>query len=263
MSLLSSLSLLSIFTTYAFAQSSQSLFVPTFPVVAYPLATGNGATTYLLGCTAGSDTSTCNFAQPYTLVQGQNTVQFALTAASQAVSLGCAIQGNTYMACSATGGPSALSAALVTAYTTFTGSEVATHFRAVALETDSNALLTWPTSTAVSTTASSASSTSAPTITSSLNITSSILDIVAPETTAAATTNAGTSLASGVTSVGSSSSGASTTSIAVPTTTASASHTKAVASGLGNAGTPGASSNLSWVFSGAMAVVVAIASGLF
>ncbi|PSS27097.1 hypothetical protein M430DRAFT_31976 [Amorphotheca resinae ATCC 22711] len=150
--MLSSSSLSLIFVAGAVAQS-QNLFAPSFPVVAYQLAsTPNVATTYLVGCPAGSDTKSCNFVQPYTLVQGPATVDFALAVpGAQAVTLGCNLEGTTSMACSATGQPTASGSGLATAFTTFTADAASTHFRAISMVTDAAALMTFPTPSSTST----------------------------------------------------------------------------------------------------------------
>ncbi|KAJ8058722.1 hypothetical protein OCU04_012893 [Sclerotinia nivalis] len=124
------------------AQSSTALFAGDYPVVAYAIgSTANGATTYLMACPAGSDTSSCNFQQPYTLTQGPSTVQFAMTfPGSTTMTLGCALSGSASMACLAT---ELIPGYTKTATTTVTDAEATSRFRAVSMATHSAALLTY------------------------------------------------------------------------------------------------------------------------
>ncbi|CAD6447659.1 cc73f559-1af8-4730-aa28-59e0d35caf5e [Sclerotinia trifoliorum] len=124
------------------AQSSTALFAGDYPVVAYAIgSTENVATTYLVACPAGSDTSSCNFQQPYTLTQGPSTVQLAMTfPGSTTMTLGCALSGSASMACLAT---EIIPGSTETATTTVTGAEATSRFRAISIATNSAALLTY------------------------------------------------------------------------------------------------------------------------
>ncbi|KAF7960328.1 hypothetical protein EAE96_000015 [Botrytis aclada] len=135
------------------AQSSTTLFAGDYPVVAYAIgSTANVATTYLIACPAGSNPSTCNFQQPYTLTQGPSTVQYAMTfSGSTTMTLGCALSGSASMACQAT---ELMPGTTKIASTTITGAAATSQFRAVSIVTDSAALLAY----AVVATAASSSS---------------------------------------------------------------------------------------------------------
>ncbi|APA07440.1 predicted protein [Sclerotinia sclerotiorum 1980 UF-70] len=124
------------------AQFSTVLFAGDYPVVAYAIgSTADVATTYLMACPAGSDTSSCNFQQPYPLTQGPSTVQFAMTfPGSTTMTLGCALSGSASMACLAT---EIIPGSAKTAITTVTGAEATSRFRAVSMATNSAALLTY------------------------------------------------------------------------------------------------------------------------
>ncbi|KAF7914117.1 uncharacterized protein EAF01_000523 [Botrytis porri] len=136
------------------AQSSSTLFVGDYPVVAYAIgSTANVATTYLMACPAGSNPLTCNFQQPYTLTQGPETVQYAMTfSGSTTMTLGCALSGPASMACQAT---ELIPGTTKTASTTIIGAAATSQFRSISIATDSAALLTY----AVVATAASSSST--------------------------------------------------------------------------------------------------------
>ncbi|PQE25326.1 hypothetical protein CJF30_00000014 [Rutstroemia sp. NJR-2017a BBW] len=151
------------------AQSSASLFVGSDPVVAYALdSVCHIPTRYLVACTAGADTSVCNFQQPYTLTQGPSTVEYAMTFSStKTMSLACALSGSSSMACVAT--EQIVGSTPLVATTTVTGSPAATHFRPIAIVTATSNLLTYGVGATSSTVASSSSShisSTVPTITS-------------------------------------------------------------------------------------------------
>ncbi|KAF7926435.1 hypothetical protein BELL_0284g00050 [Botrytis elliptica] len=135
------------------AQSSTTLFAGDYPVVAYAIgSTANVATTYLMACPAGSNPSTCNFQQPYTLTQGPSTVQYAMTfSGSTTMTLGCVLSGSASMACQAT---ELIPGTTKIASTTITGAAATSQFRAISIATESAALLTYA---VVATTASSSS----------------------------------------------------------------------------------------------------------
>ncbi|KAF7856380.1 hypothetical protein EAF04_009908 [Stromatinia cepivora] len=136
------------------AQPLTALFAGDYPVVAYAFgSTANVATTYLMACPAGSDTSSCNFQQPYTMTQGPSTVQFAMTfPGSTTMTLGCVLSGSASMACLAI---ELIPGSTKTATTTVTGAAATSRFRAVSMATNSAALFTYA---AGATTASSSSS---------------------------------------------------------------------------------------------------------
>ncbi|TGO36363.1 hypothetical protein BHYA_0127g00180 [Botrytis hyacinthi] len=150
------------------AQSSTTLFAGDYPVVAYAIgSTANVATTYLMACPAGSNPSTCNFQQPYTLTQGPSTVQYAMTfSGSTIMTLGCALSGSASMACQAT---ELIPGTTKIASTTITGAAATSQFRAISIATDSAALLTY----AVVATTASSSSTSGSTSSAAVSKTSS------------------------------------------------------------------------------------------
>ncbi|EMR89920.1 putative gpi anchored protein [Botrytis cinerea BcDW1] len=135
------------------AQSSTTLFAGDYPVVAYAIgSTANVATTYLMACPAGSNPSTCNFQQPYTLTQGPSTVQYAMTfSGSTTMTLGCALSGSASMTCQAT---ELIPGTTKFASTTITGAAATSQFRPISIATDSVALLTYA---VVATTATSSS----------------------------------------------------------------------------------------------------------
>ncbi|KAM3078269.1 hypothetical protein ACMFMG_002437 [Clarireedia jacksonii] len=145
----------------ACAQSSVSLFAGSDPVVAYAL----DSTRYLVACTAGADTSVCNFQQPYTLIQGPNTVEYAMTfACTKTMSLACALSGSSSMACVAT--EQLVGSTPMVATTTVTGSPAATHFRAISLVPATSNLLTFGAAAVSSTAAGSSSSSTSSKLTS-------------------------------------------------------------------------------------------------
>ncbi len=44
-----------------------------------PCFQSGGATTYAVACPSGSNTQSCDFVQPYTLIEGPSTFQYAMT----------------------------------------------------------------------------------------------------------------------------------------------------------------------------------------
>ncbi|ESZ93139.1 hypothetical protein SBOR_6466 [Sclerotinia borealis F-4128] len=138
------------------AQSSTALFAGDYPVIAYAIgSTANVVTTYLVACPAGSETSTCNFQQPYILRQGPSTVQLAMAfPGSTTIDLRCTLSGSSSMACAATeSNPGSTKSAT----TIVTGDVAAARFRAISIVTNSADLLTYA---AGMTTASDSSATS-------------------------------------------------------------------------------------------------------
>ncbi|KAH7411280.1 hypothetical protein BKA64DRAFT_377625 [Cadophora sp. MPI-SDFR-AT-0126] len=136
--------------TATVAVTTADLFNLAYPVVAYPVATDkHDATTYLIACPTGTDTASCEFEQPFTMIEGPKTLHFgfvAPTAAStQTFIFDCALRGTTSMGCTATGvsddaSPSA--PITTTEALTYTGETAKGFFRSVSLVTDSRLLMT-------------------------------------------------------------------------------------------------------------------------
>ncbi|KAI9645216.1 hypothetical protein NHQ30_005950 [Ciborinia camelliae] len=124
------------------AQSTEPLFAGSYPVVAYEIgSTPNVATTYLVACPAGFDTATCNFQQPYTLIEGPATVQFAMTFPGHTtIDLDCDLAGTTSMSCVAT---EFLPGLTKVATTTVTGDAAAARFRNISIVSNAADLLTY------------------------------------------------------------------------------------------------------------------------
>ncbi|KAH7355240.1 hypothetical protein BKA65DRAFT_236413 [Rhexocercosporidium sp. MPI-PUGE-AT-0058] len=137
-------------TTAPLPATTANLFNLAYPVVAFPFASDkNDATTYLIACPTGTETSSCEFEQPFTMIEGPKTLHFAFVAptasSTQTFILDCALRGTTSMGCLATGvsdntPPSAK--VTTTEALTYTGDAAKGFFRSVSLVTDSRALMT-------------------------------------------------------------------------------------------------------------------------
>ncbi|PVH80349.1 hypothetical protein DL98DRAFT_203164 [Cadophora sp. DSE1049] len=132
------------------AATTANLFNLAYPVVAYPIASDkHDATTYLIACPTGTETASCEFEQPFTMIEGPKTLHFGLIAptasSTQTFIFDCALRGTTSMGCTATGvsddaSPSA--PITTTEALTYTGETAKGFFRSVSLVTDSRLLMT-------------------------------------------------------------------------------------------------------------------------
>ncbi|KAK0119573.1 hypothetical protein ONS95_011013 [Cadophora gregata] len=132
------------------AATTADLFNLAYPVVAYPVASDkHDATTYLIACPTGTDTASCEFEQPFTMIEGPKTLHFGFVAptasSTQTFIFDCALRGRTSMGCTATGvsddaSPSA--PITTTEAITYTGETANGFFRSVSLVTDSRLLMT-------------------------------------------------------------------------------------------------------------------------
>ncbi|CZR63280.1 uncharacterized protein PAC_13177 [Phialocephala subalpina] len=136
------------------------IFAVDYPIVAYVVDSGkhNAETTYHIACASSAATSDCNFAQPYTLIQGASTVSFEFTAPvatsttsasspalTQSFTLGCALASKTAltMDCKATGLVEDLDVPVTTSQEfSFTGTAAQAFFKAVTVVTKTEDLLT-------------------------------------------------------------------------------------------------------------------------
>ncbi|KAH6722958.1 hypothetical protein BKA61DRAFT_3015 [Leptodontidium sp. MPI-SDFR-AT-0119] len=132
------------------AATTADLFNLAYPVVAYPIASDkHDATTYLIACPKDTETSSCEFEQPFTLIEGPKTLHFAFVAptasSTQTFIFDCDLRGTTSMGCTATGvsddaSPSA--PITTTEALTYTGDAAKGFFRSVSLVGDSRELMT-------------------------------------------------------------------------------------------------------------------------
>lgn len=130
--------------------TTADLFNLAYPVVAYPVASDkHDATTYLIACPTGIDTASCEFEQPFTMIEGPKTLHFGFVAptasSTQTFIFDCKLRGTTSMGCTATGvsddaSPSA--PITTTEALTYTGETAKGFFRSVSLVTDSRMLMT-------------------------------------------------------------------------------------------------------------------------
>ncbi|KAF8849150.1 hypothetical protein BDZ45DRAFT_245940 [Acephala macrosclerotiorum] len=136
------------------------IFAVDYPIFAYVVDSGNhnAETTYLIACSSGAATESCNFAQPYTLIQGASTVSFEFTAPvatatssasspalTQSFTLGCALTSKTAltMDCKATGLVEDLDVPVTASEEfSFTGTAAQAFFKAVTVVTKTDDLLT-------------------------------------------------------------------------------------------------------------------------
>lgn len=124
---------------------ADTIFGNDFPIIASVITSeAGGLTTYAVACPADSNPSTCNFVQPYTLVQGPSTVSFAMTVPGElTATLGCVVPASTSLSCSATAVNPSPTPQTVTSTTTFAGPGVTALFESVSIVTNSDALLTY------------------------------------------------------------------------------------------------------------------------
>ncbi|KAH9219646.1 hypothetical protein DL95DRAFT_520632 [Leptodontidium sp. 2 PMI_412] len=132
------------------AATTADLFNLAYPVVAYPIASDkHDATTYLIACPKDTETSSCEFEQPFTLIEGPKTLHFTFVAptasSTQTFIFDCDLRGTTSMGCTATGvsddaSPSA--PITTTEALTYTGDAAKGFFRSVSLVGDSRELMT-------------------------------------------------------------------------------------------------------------------------
>jgi len=134
------------------------IFAVNYPIVAYILDSDSGhhqddATTYIIACPSDMATSSCDFAQPYTLIQGSATISFEFTATlptttsaaalTQSFTLGCKLDSTTSMGCSATGLADDVDTPVTTSQTfSYTGTQAQAFFKPVSLVTKTEDLLT-------------------------------------------------------------------------------------------------------------------------
>lgn len=132
------------------------IFAVDYPIVAYILSTHEETTTYHIACSSDTHTSSCPFAQPYTLIQGPSTLSFEFTAPvsptttastpqlTQSFTLGCALEDKTSMSCSATGLAEEDASPITTSQTfSFTGTAAQAFFKDVKVVTKTEELLTY------------------------------------------------------------------------------------------------------------------------
>ncbi|KAL2070387.1 hypothetical protein VTL71DRAFT_13413 [Oculimacula yallundae] len=133
--------------------ATANLFNFAYPVVAYPVSTDkHDATTYLIACPTDTNTASCEFEQPFTLIQGPKTVHFAFVAptasATQTFILDCTLHGITSLGCLATGiAPATLKSLSAPKTTTealsYTGDAARGFFRSVSLVGEQGGLMTY------------------------------------------------------------------------------------------------------------------------